>query len=635
MNYASATLAAIGAGLVAFSSPDAAAEEHLDEIIVTGSRAPLAVSATGSTVTVIARDAIERRQVRYVGDLLRQVPGFAVSQSGTPGSQTQVRVRGAEANHVLVLIDGTRANDPATGDEFRWEFLTTANIERIEIVRGPQSAIWGSDALAGVVNIITRSGTRKPYVEAFVETGSQNTKNNAISGGFGTDDWAVGYSVERVATDGGNISRTGSEDDPSDTTTATLSTSWQPQESLVLKLSARSVDALAQYDNIDFVATGLPTDSDVALATTQHYAQLTMLTGTEQSRVRQRLAASYFDSENLNRTDGIEDAAALSDRTMLSYQADLRVGANLLSFALERERTTFEQRGPTDFGDPNQVRHMSVQSAVIDIQGHSGQAVSWVASARYDDNSVFDDSLTGRLAAAWRATDRTLVRASAGTARKNPTFIELYGYFPGQFVNNPALRPERSTAFDLGLEQQLTDRIGLQLTVFHQDLEDEINGFVYDPVTFLSTAKNMDGRSRRDGVELGLRLQASDAFTAGASYTYVDASADDVREVRRPRHSGSVDVNYAFSDGRGQAALAAAYGGSRQDIFFPPWPNPPEVVTLDAHWLVDLTLRYELLPTLALFARVGNLLDAEYEQVFGYVTAGRTIYAGVDLTIGR
>jgi len=160
-----------------FVHADAVPQDELDQIIVTASRSPLTVANVGASATVITREQIERRQVRYVTDLLRAVPGFAVSHSGTTGSQTQVRVRGAEANHVLVLIDGIRANDPSTGDEFRWETLSTNNVERIEIVRGPQSSLWGSDAIAGVVHVITRSGSQNPEMSAYAEGGSFGTVN--------------------------------------------------------------------------------------------------------------------------------------------------------------------------------------------------------------------------------------------------------------------------------------------------------------------------------------------------------------------------------------------------------------------------------------------------------------------------
>ena len=634
MNHARATLAAIGAGLVAFPALTTA-DEPLDQIIVTGARAPLSITALGSAVTVITRDDIERRQARYVADLLRQVPGFAVSQSGSVGSQTQVRVRGAEANHVLVLVDGARANDPATGDEFRWEFLSTANIERIEIVRGPQSAIWGSDALAGVVNIITRSGGSVSSLDGYLETGADNTLNHALNGTLHAGQWNLGASFERLSTDGGNISRSGTERDRADASTAALHAAWEPRETLSLRLSARAVDAYSQFDTIDYVNTGLPADSDVALDTSQHAAQVAVVTGADDARIRHRIAAHYFDSENRNLTDGIEDVSSLSSRLSLTYQSDLRVGHDTLSLALEHEATDFTQKGPVGFGDPNQHQEMQVTSTVVDYQGHLGDSVSWLASARYDDNSVFEDALTGRVSVAWSVTGHTRLRAGAGSGRKNPTFIELYGYYPGQFVSNPNLEPERSTGVELGIEQQLGQRLRVQVALFRQDLENEINGFVFDPVTFLATADNMEGKSRRDGAEFALSWEPGETLSINASYTYIDARANDEREVRRPRHAGSIDVDYEILAGRGRLVLAAAYGGTRSDTFFPPWPNPPETVTLSKHWLVDLTARYQLAPGVSAFARVSNLLDTDYEQVYGYNTAGRAAYAGLTLAFGR
>ena len=151
--------------------------DKIDQIIVSGARTPLTINQIGNSSTVITRDQIERREARNVTDLLRSVPGFSISHSGVAGSQAQVRVRGAEANHILVLIDGVRANDPATGDEFRWEYLSTGNIERIEIVRGPQSSLWGSDAVAAVVHIITQSEEAGSSFDAYAEGGSFSTAN--------------------------------------------------------------------------------------------------------------------------------------------------------------------------------------------------------------------------------------------------------------------------------------------------------------------------------------------------------------------------------------------------------------------------------------------------------------------------
>jgi vitamin B12 transporter len=633
MKQAIAALAAVSASVISYPGAAQPPDEPVDQIIVTGARAPLSINALGSAVTVFTRDEIERRQVRYVSDLLRTVPGFAVSQSGTQGAQTQVRVRGAEANHVLVLIDGARANDPASGDEFRWEFLSTANIERIEIVRGPQSAIWGSDALAGVVNIITRAGTPSA-ADAYVETGSMDTLNAALNGATGGDSWNLGFSVEHLSTDGSNIARTGTENDAADATTASLSASLQAGDALSLSFGARRVDALSHYDNIDYFTTGLPADSDVALDTLQHYAHIGLSIGANETRIRQHVYLRYFDSENRNLFAGSEDISTLADRLAVSYQSDISLGQDRLSLAVEHEATGFEQRGPIGFGDPNQVQDMDVTSVVIDYQGHVGESVTWLASARYDDNSVFDDATTGRLSIAWSLDSDTRLRANVGTGRKNPTFIEVYGYYPGQFT--PAqLEPETSVSYEVGIEQQFGQGVNLQLTAFRQDLENEINGFVFDPVTFMATAANMEGNSRRAGAELALLWDMSQAVSLAASYTYVDSQADDVREVRRPRHSGSIDIDYGFLNDRAHLALTAAYGGTRADTYFPPWPDPPELVNLASHWLVDLTARYRWSESMTMFLRAANLLDTDYEHVYGFRTPGRAAYAGIKLDFGR
>jgi vitamin B12 transporter len=635
MKQLSVILATIGASSACMGAYAQTGGEPVDQIIVTGSRSPLSISSMGNSVTVISQDDIQRRKARYVSDLLRTVPGFSVSQSGGAGSQTQVRVRGAEANHVLVMIDGIRANDPATGDEFRWEFLTTANIERIEIVRGPQSALWGSDAVAGVVHVITRSGSGKPSIGGYVEGGSNDTMNSSLQGGLGDDNWNLDFAVENLSTDGINFSRAGGENDDSDATTLSLNGSAQVSEALTLSFGARSVDAYSQYDNIDYFLTGLPADSNVALDTQQNYYQVGGTIGNNAQRVRHHLAIRYFDSSNRNLTDDIEDITALSDRYTYAYQADISLGDNVLSLALEQENTSFEQRGPIVYGDPNQEQDMDTTSVIADYQAHLGDSITWLASARFDNNSVFDDAITGRLSLSWSLSDATRLRGNVGTGQKNPTFIEMFGYFPGQFVSNPALQPEESTSFDIGIEQHVSDTLSFQLTAFHQDLENEINGFAYNPDTYEVTAENMQGTSKRDGVELSAHWSMSENFGLNASYTYVDSSAENVREIRRPRHSGSVDIDYGFLDGRGRMVLAADYGGTRTDTFYPPWPELPTIVTMSNHWLLDLTVQYQLSANVSLFARGTNLLDTEYEHVVGYATPGRSGFAGLQVDFGR
>lgn len=635
MNHPLRILVALSAGLVASPSFATSNMDTLDQIIVTGSRAPISAGDIGSAVTIITRQDIDRRQVRYVSDLLRAVPGFSVSHTGVVGAQTQVRVRGSEANQVLVLIDGVRANDPATGDEFRWEFLATANIERIEIVRGPQSALWGSDAIGGVVHIITKSGRDAPGVGGYLEAGSENTLNAAMNGGFGGDTWSVVVGVEQLATDGSNISRSGSENDDSDITTGSLNARFKPSDRIAVQLGLRTVDAYSQFDAVDFVETGLPTDSDVATDTAQRLAQLGVTLGSSENRVRHHLNARYFDSDNRDLTDGFAAASSTSDRLNLGYQADIRIGKNLLAIALEHEKTNFGQRGEIVWGDPNQDQEMDVMSVVTDFQGRATDNVTYLLSARFDDNSDFDNVVTGRASIAWDVSDATTLRANIGTGQKTPTFIERFGYFPGQFKGNPALKPEQSLSYDIGLDQRIAASAVIQIAVFEQEIEDEIDGFIFDPDTLLYTADNLSTTSKRSGVELGARWTVSEQLDLTMNYTYTDATENGAIELRRPRHAGSMQANYSFMSARGHIALAADYGGTRRDMFFPPWPNPSELVTLGNYWLLDLTAQFQLTESVRLFARASNLLDTDYEQVYGYRTPGRAAYAGVQVNFGQ
>ena len=615
--------------------------DDIDQIVVTGARTPLTINQMGSALSVITREDIERRETRYVADLLRSVPGFSVSHTGVAGSQTQVRVRGAEANHILVLIDGVRANDPATGDEFRWEYLSTGNIERIEIVRGPQSSLWGSDAVSAVVHIITRSDQSASSARGYAEGGSFNTTNAGLNGVLVGDRWSLQGNIESLATDGSNISRSGNEKDNSDLTTADVTATFSASESLTFNAGLRAVDAYSQFDPVDFFVTGLPTDGDVATDTQNIYANAGVTLRPQDSRVAHQFNVRYFESDNENSVDGVNDSSSASDRMTYSYQADISLGDDVLSLAMEREDTQFEQVGAIIFGDPNQTQTMDVTSVIAEYQSLSHEKLSWIISARADDNSDFDNALNGRLSLAYQLSDVTTLRSSIGTGQKNPTFIERFGYFPGQFIGNPSLKPEHSLSYDIGFDQSLADgAVTLQVSLFKQDLTDEINGYVPDPVTFEVTAENMPGKSKRSGVELAMRWKLNNNLALGSHYTYTDSTSQDslgvdVREQRRPKHSGGLSMDFIATNERFSSSLNADYGGTRTDIFYPPWPQPSEIVTLSNYWLVDIAAQYRMTDSVVVFAKGSNLLDEDYEQVYGYQTPGRAGYLGLRVNFGR
>lgn len=614
----------------------------LDTIIVSAARTPISVRESGSSVTLISRAEIERRESRHVADLLRTVPGFAVSHTGVIGSQTQIRVRGAEANHILVLIDGVRANDPATGDEFRWEYLGTNNIERIEIIRGPQSALWGSDAVAAVVHIITKNGDNNATgANLYLEGGSNETTNGGLSASFGDTRWSLAASLEHFDTAGENISRFGDEDDGADLSTFSLSGRVNINSAISVRAGIRAVDAYSQFDPVDFT-TSLPSDGDVSTDAKTLSSHIGAQFDGGDGRVRHSISVRNFDSDNRNAADGIENSSTKAGRRTFAYQSDIGINGNMLSLALEHEVTEFEQRGLASvFGDPNQDQEIDSSAVVAEYQYRDGERFGWILSARFDDNSDFDNAFNGRLSTSYKVNEMTSLRGSVGTARKNPTFVERFGFFAGTFIGNTSLKPEQSLSLDIGLDHSILDGRGaVQLSVFRQDLRNEINGFVFDAGSGMFTADNVDGESERSGAEVALELHIGDSIRVGGHYTYTDAREDNTAgvvtaELRRPRHSGGVSLDYAAAEDRLTFAVNAGYGGRRNDIFFDPTTFASQTVALDSYWLVDLTVRFDLTDAVTLFARTNNLLDESYEQVLGYQTPGSTSYIGARVNFGQ
>lgn len=613
----------------------------MEQVLVTAARVPIDLRHTGSATSVFTRDDIERRQVRYVTDILRTVPGFAVSRSGGPGSQTQVRVRGAEANHVLVLIDGVRANDPATGDEFPWEHLATGAVERIEIVRGAQSALWGSEAIAAVVNISTRGGRGSASnASTYLEGGNNDTRNIGANGVLTQGPWTLDASAERLDTDGENISRVGTERDGAELTSGHIGLRYIDDGAIGFQASLRGTDSTSEFDPTDF-ATGLPGDADRVTESGNVIAQLVGTLETHDGAVNWQARTAFFDSDHRNFADGTEDSSTSSSRYTVTLQSDITLDEGRgLTLALEREETDFRQRGEVSFGDPNQDQSMTMQSAMAEYRHTGDSGLSWMLSGRYDDYSDFGDALTGRLSLAYPLGDNTRLRGNIGTGQKTPTFVERFGFFADQFVGNPDLDPEQSVSFDIGIDRTLAGGVlKLEATLYLQQLEDEINGFVFLPGSPFATAQNLDNDSERKGVELAADWRISDTLSAAASYTYTDATEEDsaglsVVELRRPEHAGSLSVNMASHDDRLSATLVADYGGTRFDRFFPPFPLPAETLKLDDYWLVELTAHYRVTPSVTLYARGSNLLDTDYENVVGYSTWGRAGVVGIRTDFG-
>lgn len=633
----------VGSVVFALFSNQLLAEEalELDDLLVTAGLQPISIKDVASSVTIITRQEIEQKQVKFLSELLRDVPGFSVSQAGGTGSQTQVRVRGAEANQLLVLIDGVRANDPASSGEFQYQFALTSNIERIEIIRGPQSATWGSDAMAGVINIIRKKDVDSRYLSGTIEAGSFDTFNASVDGGYSGDKFQVYGGLSYLDTDGTNISRTGTEKDGAENTTGNISLEFDASDVFSLRFSGQTTDANSEFDDIDFFVTGLPVDADRVTESQQTFLAGELRYESLQNPWSGSFSVNRMDSDNDNFSDGLWSGSTAAETLEYRLRGGVTFGPgetrnHRISFALEREDVDFSQRGETSpWGDPNQDQSYDINGYALEYVGKPITGFSWTLSGRLDDYSDFDDATTWQLAASYRLSPALRLRGSVGTGSKAPTFTERYGFFADLFVGNPDLKPESSQSWEIGLDTcWADDQHEFQLTYFDQDLEDEIDGFVFDPESFLFTAQNKDSDSSRKGIEAVFDTHFGKSFTLTASYTYTDATEKDamgqsVREVRRPRHMAGLSANYYFSDARGNLNLNLNYSGSQQDVFFSPVSFALDRVDIDAYTVVDLAASWKLTRSLEITGRVSNLLDEEYEEILGFVRPGRALYAGL------
>ena len=620
--------------------------EDLENVVVTASRLPVDANQIGSSYTIIDSEHLERRQLVAVSEILRDVPGLSVNRGGVLGSSTQVRIRGAEGNQVLVLIDGVEANDLSQGGEFNFAHLTTANIERIEVIRGPQSALWGSDALSGVISITTRKGRQGTSVSAYSEGGSFGTFNGGGSISGGAQNYHFNLSGSYVDSSGVNISRDGNEDDGYENGTLSLTAGYSPLENFQLDTVFRMTEASNEFDGSSFV-TGLPTDADNETDTSHYFGRIQGRLHLLGKRLLNQFGVSITSTDNDNFSNGLETSSTQGRKYKFDFQSTYSFSTGMgggadhaITLALEHEIDEFTQRGAIAFGsDPNQDIDIDNTGFVAEYRLNTEQNLGLSASVRHDDNSDFRNITTWKMNATYLFENLGLrLNGGYGTGAKNPNFTERFGFFassPFPFTGNPDLKPERSNAWEVGVSKSfMDDRFELGLTYFNEELKDEINGFFFDLATFSTTAINETGVSDREGIELSSRLEFSDNLRLVANYTWLDAdqpapAGGREREVRRPEHIFNANLRYDFLDNRAQLDLNVNYNGKQDDVFFPPPFFGRQIVQLDSYTLVNLSGSYRLSEQFSLYGRLENLLDENYEEVLGFQSPGFAAFAGV------
>ena len=624
----------------------------LDTIFVSGGLTPVEASAFGRSGSVVTSEEIERSGASYITDVLRGLPGVSVSRSGAFGGFTQVRIRGNEGNHTLVLIDGVEA--ASTGDEFDFGGLLATDIERIEVLRGPQSSLYGSNALGGVISITTKRAT-KPGVEGSIatEVGTDGTVGGSLALRARGERGDISLSVAARETDGFDVSGTpGGEEDGDLNRTFNLKGRYFFTDEITVGGAVRHVNRVSDTDGfVSGAATidGLVVDDASNNSEEETFVSAFVEASTFGGRFENRLDYSFYkqDAESLSFFGPFASVFATEQyRNKLAYKgtvaldSDTVANANhLLTGAIEWEDENFEVVG----GVLNTSRRQF--SYIAEYQGSFANGFDAQASVRYDDNDEFEDFFTYAVGASYLLPNQsTRFHASYGTGVQNPSFFEQFGFF-ANFIGNPDLEPEQSEGFDIGVEQQFLDgRAIVDVTYFNQDLTDNISTGI-DPVTGLITPINVPGTSDRQGVEVAAEYQVNSALSFALNYTWLDATEPatfvsgvtaDLIEVRRPEHEVLLKASYLMPNRRTRLNADAQFVFGLTDLDFRTAGfisgNPDDNLDrfdLDDYVLVNVNLTHDITDNVQLNAGIRNVLDENYQELQGFATQGRTAFLGV------
>jgi vitamin B12 transporter len=657
-----AIILALAAAVPAFaqSNPDQpTTDANGDTIVVTATRSgdAIPIDLLGASVTVIDPQALEQRQTRVLSDVLRDVPGVAVSRTGAIGGQTQIRIRGAEANQTLVLIDGIEVSDPSTS-EFDFGTLLADPAARVEVLRGQQSSLYGSDAIGGVINYITSTGAEAPGISLRAEGGSMGTVDGAarVAGVKGDLDYALTGTV--LHTRGYPTAEGGSRDVGADQVGVSGKAIWAVAPNFHITAVGRYSHSDADTNDSDF--TGATVDSPGA-----HYhntalygllrGQLDLLDGRFTNALTAQIADTKRDNYDVADTFSPREGQSIEDtfgthgrRIKGSYEGAFHFGTDdikqVATVAVDAKRES-ERTTVSAFGSFLGWRHTNNVGVVgeYDLTVHDRLAIN--ASVRHDWNNRFADPTTYRVQASYKLDTGTRIHAAAGSGVKDPTFTDLFYYVAGQYIGNPNLKPEKSHGWEAGIEQSFLDRhITLDATYFDNRLKDEI-GAGPSSVDGTPTSINIPGHTRQRGVEVSAAARLGGGWRIDAAYTYLhapqplDVTLDpvtfatgtvNVQAVRRAKNIASLNIGWAPPQQRFSANLGVRYNGAQFDESFGTFPAT--LVRLHGYTLVDMDATYNLTDKVQIFGRVENQLGEHYEDVFSFATPGRAGYGGVRVT---
>jgi len=598
-----------------------------ETVVVTATRIPTPESEVASSLTVITADDIANQQSQDLPSVLKDVPGLNLVQTGDPGGQTSIFMRGTNANHVKVFVDGIDVSDPSSADgSFDFGQFLNQDIERIEVLRGPQSGLYGSDAIGGVINIITKQGSGPPQLTASIQGGSFDTFNQAAGVSGSDGDFHYTANVEHLHTGSTPVTPLDlllpgepRNNDYYDNLTESTKLGYDVTQHFDLGLVARFTDTHLRLTADDPNAfPSFPEAEQSASNTHQFYTRLTehsvMMDGAFEQTLG--IAFSHIDSSEFTPPADGPPTGFGGERVKLDWQGVSKLAdTQTLIFGAEHERD--EIRSPISDA-------IDIDSGFAELQSNFAPGFYDTVSLRYDDNDQFGSKVTYRIAPVFViSATGTRLKASVGTGFKAPSLEELYESFPAfGFFANPSLRPESSTGYDVGFEQALLgQKINFGVTWFRNNIRNLI-----DDNEDFTTYVNI-GRAITQGVESFVAYQPMKSLTLRLDYTYTEATDEILHEelLRRPKHKATLNTNWQATQRLSFNATIMTVGtwvdGNRD--FSIPRLNAPGYTTL------SLAGNFAVNNTLSVFARLDNLFDRHYQDPVGFLQPSLGAYAGI------
>ena len=622
------------AAFVAFALPAWAQSENdltvpPESVVVTATRIATPVDQVGSAITVIDASDIAQRQERSLPDVLADAPGLNLVQTGGEGGQTSIFMRGANSNHVKVLVDGIDVSDPSSPNgAFDFGKFDGADIARVEVLRGPQSGLYGSDAIGGVINIITKDGNGPLSLSGGVEGGSFDTFNQDATVSGSDDHFHYRATLAHLHAGATPVTPLDllpagqrRNDDYFDNVTASTKLGYDFSDHFGLGFVGRESDSLGDitgdaFNPVTFLSFPSPTRTRLYTQSYDSRATAHLAMGS----FDQTLGVSYSSTVTSDMDPNNGSIPSSGNRIAADWQGSVPV-ADGETIVLGATTIRDAMHIPVSAGVTTNAGYGELQSSLPHLI--EGVAINNSVSIRDDDNSRYGNHVTWHVApVAAIASTGTRVHATYGTGFKAPSLEQLFQSFPTLFFfANPNLKPETSSGYDLGVDQKLFGMEG-GVTWFHNDIKNLIET---NPVTFADDVNI--GRARTEGLETYLAWQPIETLKLRADYTYTEAEDANLHEelVRRPKNKVTGEARWQAMDALSLDARFLYIGswidGSR-DFSVP---------RLNAHpyWTAELAASYALTENLAVTARVNNLFDKSYEDPVGFLQPGRAFYAGL------